>query len=1102
MPYYLNPFSGELDFTSDISHGHILEEIVTDAGTVVPVGNSIDLVGDIVQGIHTSGIGNIATISAYDASEVQKGVTELATIAETIGGIDSTRSIVSTGLKAKLGAQTNRALPYGTGDSTALGWTNPLTNGQIVIGSTLGAPTAGSITSTDGSVVITPGSGTIDLSALPTNMHQKQIIYVGKHGNDANDGLNIETAKLTFTSALLAANTTPISDIVCLDGGTYTENLTFNFYVNIFAPKAHLVGHHSFSGTGDWTFYYIQVPTGGTGFTVNTVGIASLYISSLYCQGTAIGFDLRGPSSINLYIGETTVENGTLFLFSSATNTWSFVLNKVEITSGTMVDCSSVCEIDISANTIWGPIAATLLKCSSVAATIDFNINSLGIGILSNIAALPVVKLMANSLDGALQELGAGKIDTISGSTKIENVPIGAVAASTGRFTTLSATLTSHGILMGNGTSGALQATAEPSNGQILIGKAGDFPQLGTLTDGNGISITEGAGSITIANVFSSTTENKVGTEASKSVSPSTLVGYTSDMVMTGILSWSGAGNYFDDSTLGTFKLLRGGTGYIKGKLVTWAAQDYVGMVAGNTYFIYIDSTGTIGASTSHLDSDYENYIMLFECLRDSTPVTNNQLTVREDHPYSFQTGPSNYLHDVVGPVIENVVNGANIAINGTQGIQINGTDYLQDHGLRTTISDSAGAAVTFVRMYTTAAGKWARQNATTDFTGYWNNAGTATALTAGRYGVYTLYVSKDNLNSSTPVYIAVLNNAQYTSQSSAQTAITNGSTSKASGEIAALEIAQLGYIIYRQSIASIVQVIISKSTLRATLSTSGTNQASLINTDTTNFNGWLSAADTNVQAALETLDNILGKDGVQVNTSVGNTTGTTSFNISTGTGGSTVTTTNGVFTVETGTGAVNLGTDAVAKTVTLGNTTGASALALKTGTGDFALTSATGTIISALDTGEITYPLQSSFSAYLSSTVTDKTGAGASYKLGNDALTEIFDRNSDFNVNGTFTAPVTGVYFLAASYQDSGNNANVYLHNLRLVTSNRAYTSGDQTPTGGNNGGSTGSFICDMDAGDTAYADAIVFGSSVGNTTDIYGDASFATGFQGFLLG
>ena len=63
-------------------------------------------------------------------------------------------------------------------------------------------------------------------------------------------------------------------------------------------------------------------------------------------------------------------------------------------------------------------------------------------------------------------------------------------------------TLTSHGILMGNGAS-AIQATAEPTDGQLLIGKTGNFPVLASLTAGAGISVTPGAGTITIANTSS-----------------------------------------------------------------------------------------------------------------------------------------------------------------------------------------------------------------------------------------------------------------------------------------------------------------------------------------------------------------------------------------------------------------------------------------------------------------------------------------------------------------------------------------------------------------------------------------------------------------------
>lgn len=324
----------------------------------------------------------------------------------------------------------------------------------------------------------------------------------------------------------------------------------------------------------------------------------------------------------------------------------------------------------------------------------------------------------------------------------------------------------------------------------------------------------------------------------------------------TGFYSWAAAGPYFDDATLGTFKLLVGGTGYITGKRVTWVAQNIGGMTAGNTYWIYIDATGTIGLTATRTEALFINNIVLFECLRDSTPVTNIQTTVRENHPYSFPSSTSNYLHNTVGAVIENSNNGANIALVGTQGIGISGSDQLDDHGLETTIPDSGGLGVTWIRKYTTAAGKWAQQNATTTFTGYWNNGGTVTALSATRYAIYRLYVSKDNGNTTTPTYIAVLDRAQYSGLSAANTAIANGTVAQATNELASLELAQLGYIVYRESTASIVQVTISKSTLRSTTSTSGTNTANLVNTVVTNFNSILSASDTNVQAALDTLDN------------------------------------------------------------------------------------------------------------------------------------------------------------------------------------------------------------------------------------------------------
>lgn len=59
-------------------------------------------------------------------------------------------------------------------------------------------------------------------------------------------------------------------------------------------------------------------------------------------------------------------------------------------------------------------------------------------------------------------------------------------------------TFTTDGILYGNG-SGAVQATAALTNGQLLIGSTGTAPNPATLTAGSNVTITNAAGSITIA---------------------------------------------------------------------------------------------------------------------------------------------------------------------------------------------------------------------------------------------------------------------------------------------------------------------------------------------------------------------------------------------------------------------------------------------------------------------------------------------------------------------------------------------------------------------------------------------------------------------------
>ena len=86
-----------------------------------------------------------------------------------------------------------------------------------------------------------------------------------------------------------------------------------------------------------------------------------------------------------------------------------------------------------------------------------------------------------------------------------------------------AATLTDHGVLFGSAAT-AITASAELTDGQLLIGDTGADPVLATLTAGTGIGITNAAGAITVAstgttlNAQTGTTYTLVLTDAGKLV--------------------------------------------------------------------------------------------------------------------------------------------------------------------------------------------------------------------------------------------------------------------------------------------------------------------------------------------------------------------------------------------------------------------------------------------------------------------------------------------------------------------------------------------------------------------------------------------------------
>ena len=142
----------------------------------------------------------------------------------------------------------------------------------------------------------------------------------------------------------------------------------------------------------------------------------------------------------------------------------------------------------------------------------------------------------------------------------------------------------------------------------------------------------------------------------------------------------------------------------------------------------------------------------------------------------------------------------------------------------------------------------------------------------------------------------------------------------------------------------------------------------------------------------------------------------------------------------------------------------------------------------------------QPAFLAYLATDDNDKTGNGAAFTLGSaTALTEVFDQGSNFNTNGTFTAPTTGRYMLSAGATVMGTTiATIFV--LQIVTSNRTYQVQYTRAASAVNMAPSMTVIADMDLNDTATATITVFGEA-GNTADIDGTTNPVTYFSGYLL-
>lgn len=170
-------------------------------------------------------------------------------------------------------------------------------------------------------------------------------------------------------------------------------------------------------------------------------------------------------------------------------------------------------------------------------------------------------------------------------------------------------------------------------------------------------------------------------------------------------------------------------------------------------------------------------------------------------------------------------------------------------------------------------------------------------------------------------------------------------------------------------------------------------------------------------------------------------------------------------------------------------------------GTNVIAATVTTGTTgVVRADGGIMAKQPFGAFFAYQAANVTNVTGNSASYVLGTTALTELYDYGNNFNVNGTYTAPFTGVYRFTGVIAVTGATvATTFV--MQLATTSNAYRSVFVRAASANDQQLQISVDAPMVAGNTAVMSITVAGEAA-NTDDIGGSANpFVTWFSGYPI-
>lgn len=660
--------------------------------------------------------------------------------------------------------------------------------------------------------VFNPLNGLFDRVPNLLDEVTKQIITIGANG--------CAYSTIGAANAAITDNATDKRYVFLIQPGTYTEDVTLKPWIEYQGTQSDPTGVNIVG----------QVDTAGTGL----FSLKSLQITLNATADADIGLDVSSAGSVLVTDGVRIIVNAStdinpraMLLDAAFWGFFSFTVSYTNTYAGTTKDIDV---IDINGSTIYQGLA--LVATMSVEG--------------------------ASGTHCVIQNSATGTVRLVSSAIEYTNTG----AAFSGTAIAMCSTgvpaqehvLTGNQVYMrGGGAGTAIGFRLDTAAGGGAIRHGHDNVNIDGFTANQEYVAFTGDGDQQIIDyVIMSKDLPPTGTGA-------TAV-YSYDEEKSGITEWVDAGNYY--SLVGTtFTVLRGGYGRVRGVPVVFDDSQAVTITANAQNFIYSDNNGTVQNTNAPTLETSVNGMPLFQVFYDGTTA----IVSKETHEYSFPTRASNYLHSVVGTVVG--PSGADVTrvATGTGGaagdrqIKIVGENTLYDHGLSTTIPDSAGAAVSWYQMYINGSGNWVSAANQTELLMQYNNGGVLTAMTANRYVNGRLYVVKDDLNASIPKYLTVIGTAQYSNLSTALAA--RGSTPAASGNLLGIEPCQLGvFTVHNSGGGYIADLQIEKAVVNALFAGSGSQLASVIATDVTNFNVILSATDATSQQCFETIDDTAAK--------------------------------------------------------------------------------------------------------------------------------------------------------------------------------------------------------------------------------------------------